>query len=236
MTQIVVLCGGLGTRMLPASEHTPKVLLEIAGRPFLDHLLDRFAASGFTEALLLVGHLAERVERHVADRALPLPVQLAVDPPGPRGTGRALIAARERLANDFVLTYGDAWPSIDPAAPLATLRADPNALGCMLVTPISRAPTAVDRPNTRVQGRYVARYEKGVLDAELDHLDAGVLALRKGAVLEARGPDLADLQRDLASRGALLAHHASAPTFELGSPEGRIALENALRTKLERPA
>jgi NDP-sugar pyrophosphorylase family protein len=231
MKQIVVLAGGLGTRMLPASRHTPKVLLEVAGRPFLDHLLDRFASCGFDEALLLVGHLAASIERHLARAAPPLPVHLAHDPPGPGGTGRALVAAGARLAEDFVLTYGDAWPSVDPAAPLATLRADPAALGCMLVKPASRAPTAADLPNTSVRGRHVARYEKGVRDPELDHLDAGVLALRRCALTPAY-VHLADLQRDLAQRGALLAFVTADPTFELGSPEGKVALAAAL----ERPA
>jgi NDP-sugar pyrophosphorylase family protein len=220
--------------MRAASEHTPKVLLEVAGRPFLDHLLDRFAASGFDEALLLVGHLAHAIEHHVASRRLPLPVKLAADPPGPRGTGRALVAASGRLADDFVLTYGDAWPSVDPTAPLEDLREDPAALGCMLVMPASRAPTPVDLPNAAVRGRHVIRYEKGVRDPELDHLDAGLLALRRRAVLEPRCRDLVELagiQRDLARAGALLARRTDEPTFELGSLEGWMALGAALERR-----
>jgi hypothetical protein len=77
----------------------------------------------------------------------------------------------------------------------------------------------------------VLRYEKGVRDPELDHVDAGLLALRRSAVLAPRCDellDLAELQRDLARAGALLAHRTEAPTFELGSHAGRIALDAAL--------
>jgi N-acetyl-alpha-D-muramate 1-phosphate uridylyltransferase len=230
MSQVVVLCGGLGTRMLPASEHTPKVLLEVAGRPFLDHLIHRFVAAGFEEVLLLVGHLADAIERHVRTRQLPILVRLAHDPPGPpRGTGRALVGALDRLREDFVLTYGDAWPSVDHAAPLAALRADPTALGCMLVTPIDAAPTAADRANACVAEGRVTRYEKGCADPRLDHLDAGVLALRRRALLGRDGLlDLADLQGELARRDELLAQRTRQPTFEIGSPEGLAALEGAL--------
>ena len=56
MTQVVVLAGGLGTRMLPLTAQTPKVLLPVRGRPFLAHLFDRLVASDASSVLLLVGH------------------------------------------------------------------------------------------------------------------------------------------------------------------------------------
>jgi MurNAc alpha-1-phosphate uridylyltransferase len=65
--QVVILAGGLGTRMLPRTEAVPKFLLPVAGRPFAAWLLDKLAGAGFTEALICVGHLGEEIRRAVGD-------------------------------------------------------------------------------------------------------------------------------------------------------------------------
>lgn len=67
----MVLAAGLGTRMRPITLHTPKPLVEIAGRSLLDRGLDALAAAGVTEAVVNVHWLADRVVAHVADRTEP---------------------------------------------------------------------------------------------------------------------------------------------------------------------
>jgi NDP-sugar pyrophosphorylase family protein len=63
--QIVVLAGGLATRMRPETEQTPKSLLPVNGRPFVDWQLDRFVASGARSVVMCVGYLGEQIEAHV---------------------------------------------------------------------------------------------------------------------------------------------------------------------------
>ena len=58
--QIVVLAGGLATRMHPDTEQVPKSLLPVNGRPFVDWQLDRFMASGARSVIFCVGHLGEQ--------------------------------------------------------------------------------------------------------------------------------------------------------------------------------
>ena len=62
MPQVVVLAGGLGTRLGSLSERVPKSLIEVVGQPILSHILDWVAAQGCTGALVLIGHLGERFE------------------------------------------------------------------------------------------------------------------------------------------------------------------------------
>ena len=57
--EVLVLAGGLGTRIRGVLGDTPKVLAPINGRPFLDHLLDRLAALGAGRVVLSLGHLAD---------------------------------------------------------------------------------------------------------------------------------------------------------------------------------
>ena len=67
----MVLAAGLGERMRPLTEKMPKPLVPVAGKPLLDHVLDRLAAAGVKRAVVNVHYLADQIERHVAPRTAP---------------------------------------------------------------------------------------------------------------------------------------------------------------------
>lgn len=67
----MVFAAGLGTRMRPLTDRTPKPLVSIAGRTLIDRALDDFAQAGVATAIVNVHHLADQIETHLADRARP---------------------------------------------------------------------------------------------------------------------------------------------------------------------
>lgn len=67
----MVFAAGLGTRMRPLTEETPKPLVSVAGRALIDRALDDFAEAGVETAVVNVHHLADQIETHLADRARP---------------------------------------------------------------------------------------------------------------------------------------------------------------------
>src|SRR5258708_5750675 len=67
----MVLAAGLGVRMRPLTDRIPKPLVRVAGRPLLDHLLDKLADAGVSEAVVHVHYLPDQIIEHVADRARP---------------------------------------------------------------------------------------------------------------------------------------------------------------------
>lgn len=69
--EAMVLAAGLGTRMRPLTDATPKPLINVAGKALIDYTLDRFAKAGVTRAVVNVHYLAEQVERHVKARSAP---------------------------------------------------------------------------------------------------------------------------------------------------------------------
>ena len=237
--QVVVLAGGLGTRMLPRTERIPKFLLDVAGRPFAAWLLEELARAGFTEAVLAVGHLGDQVETLVGDgTSFGIRASYAFDGPDLLGTAGALRNAVELLAPTFVVTYGDSFLPFDYASPLRALHARADALGCMAVF---ENHDAIEPSNTALSGEIVVRYEKHSsarsdepADAEVtfDHIDYGAMALRREVISSlpaGHAVGLDAVQSRLAREGRLLATRATDRFFEVGSPEGLADLERHLR-------
>ena len=229
--QIVVLAGGLATRMLPETEQVPKSLLLVNGRPFVDWQLDRFAASGARSVVMCVGHLGDQIETHVR-RALDrgLAVSYSYDGGQLLGTGGALRRALARLESEFVLTYGDSYLPFDYAAPLEDLRAHPEAVATMSVYPNRRG---LGESNVALDGQYVALYEKGA-PAAFDHIDYGAIALRRTALADIEDGatwDIEALFRQLVRKRQLRALVVPERFYEIGSPAGRHDLEQYLKLR-----
>jgi NDP-sugar pyrophosphorylase family protein len=228
----VILAGGLGTRMWPRTERTPKFLLPVAGRPLGAWLLERIAAAGFEEALLCIGHLGGSIREVMGERAGALRLQYVEDGPALLGTAGALRRALPHLAATFLVTYGDSYLPFDYLAPLRDLGAHPDALGTMAVY---RNQDELDASNTAVSGERVVRYEKRAVsdpaDPELDHIDYGAMALRReviAALPEGAPRGLDAVQRELAAAGKLRALMVRERFYEIGSEAGLRDLEAAI--------
>src|SRR5580700_6031177 len=70
-SKAMVLSAGFGLRMRPLTDHMPKPLVKVAGQPLLDHVLDKLAAAGVTEAVVNVHYLPDQIIDHVASRTRP---------------------------------------------------------------------------------------------------------------------------------------------------------------------
>lgn len=110
---VAILAGGLGTRLRPVVADRPKVVAEVAGRPFLAWLLDQVARAGFRDAVLCVGWRAELVERAIGAAHGPLRVRYAREP-SPLGTAGALRHALPLLESERVMAMnGDSYCEAD---------------------------------------------------------------------------------------------------------------------------
>ena len=124
--QTVVLAAGQGTRMRPLTDATPKPMLRAAGRPLLEHTLDRAADAGASRFVVVVGYEARQVRDHFGDSHRGLDIEYA-EQTAQRGTADAVRAAASELDDaPFVVLNGDAL--YDPDS-LATLYESGPAVG-----------------------------------------------------------------------------------------------------------
>lgn len=109
-TDVVILCGGRGTRLGTLSARTPKPLLPIGGRPFLHYLLLQMKQQGFTRVILAAQYLADQFQVFVSEyREVVKELRLVIEPE-PLGTGGALRHAADHVrSSTFVAVNGDTW-------------------------------------------------------------------------------------------------------------------------------
>jgi D-glycero-D-manno-heptose 1,7-bisphosphate phosphatase len=113
LNQAVFLVGGLGTRLKHLTRSTPKPLIEVAGRPLIDILVEEAARHGFSDILLLGGYLGQQMlERHDGRTVRGAKLRVLVEPE-PLGTGGALRHALPHLAENFLLVNGDTFFDIN---------------------------------------------------------------------------------------------------------------------------
>src|SRR5688572_8190143 len=108
--ECVILAGGLGTRMRPATEVIPKALIPVAGRPFVDWQLEWLASEGVQRAIFSVGYKGEQLRDHVGDGArFGLRVTWVDEGAHLRGTAGALRLAFDEgaLPQSYLVIYGD---------------------------------------------------------------------------------------------------------------------------------
>jgi NDP-sugar pyrophosphorylase family protein len=228
--QCVILAGGLATRMRPHTTKTPKSMLVVAERPFVDWQLEKIAAAGFTDVVLCVAFLGEQIEAHVGSgERYGLRVRYSYEGATLLGTAGALRAALPLFAPTFLVTYGDSWLPFDYAAPLRHLEAHPDCDGVMSVF---KNDGAWDASNVKTDGAWVLAYAKGTSDRAYDHIDYGALALRREAVAaipEGQVIALDALQQTWAEKHRLRALPVEDRFFEIGSPQGMADTDAKLR-------
>jgi NDP-sugar pyrophosphorylase family protein len=217
---VALLAGGLAKRLGPEAHAIPKALVQVAGRPFIEHQLDLLRKNGVRKIVLCLGHLGDQIEDHLGDgSAFSLDLSYVHDGQTLLGTGGAITRALPSLGDVFWVMYGDSYMDIDYRAVLAHFANQNSALGLMTVY---RNEDRWDRSNVIFRNGRLIRYDKRDRTSDMRYIDFGVQILRKEAaqrLVVNRPSDLADLYRVLVSEGKMIGYEVANRFYEIGTPE-----------------
>ena len=111
--QVVILAGGLGTRLRPLTYKIPKPMVEINGKPFLEYLIIYLKNQNLKNILICTGYMSEKIFSYFKDgSAFGVNIKFSNEK-NPIGTGGALKNAEMFLNNNFILLNGDTFMPLD---------------------------------------------------------------------------------------------------------------------------
>jgi NDP-sugar pyrophosphorylase family protein len=232
--QVVILAGGLGTRLRPITEKIPKPMVPVEGEPFLHWQLADLKSQGYTDVLLLVAYLGEQVEAHFGNGArFGMNLAYAYERE-PMGTGGALKNALAQLEDEFILLNGDSFLH----APLDRMAEefDQAEVDALVSTYDNRDPVPVI-PNLKVRDRIVLDYKKDAGRAQgFDMIDSGVYVMKRSLVAasDAVRFQLADLWPPLIEAGRLGAFHVPERFYDIGTIDRLKEFETYVKGHLKR--
>lgn len=215
----VILCGGKGTRLQAVVSDRPKPLAEVAGRPFLELLMDYVHGFGFGRFVLCAGHMGEMIRDHFAARRLPYEVQVSIEREPLDTAGAVKLAEPLIKGGRFLVMNGDSIVRADlrafaafhearrPRASLAAARKeDASAFGTL----------DVDAGGKLLAFREKAAARSGLVNAGIYLFERDVL----GLVPAGRRHSLErDLFPALAAQRAVDVFEVPGELIDIGTPE-----------------
>lgn len=139
----MVMAAGLGKRMRPLTATRPKPLVEVAGRPLIDHVFDRLRVAGIRRAIVNVHYLADALEAHLRNRIDGIEIIISDERAQLMETGGGLVKARDLIGDaPFVQVNSDnLWIDgpIDSIRMLAAQWDDARMDALLLMVPLARA-------------------------------------------------------------------------------------------------
>jgi dTDP-glucose pyrophosphorylase len=130
--RVVIMAGGLGTRLRPITEQIPKPMVEVGGRPLLQIIIETFVKQGFGRFTIALNYLGEIIEEHFGDGSRFGAEIEYVRETKRLGTAGALSLMPERPSEPFVVMNGDILTNIDFRA-LISFHEESNATATMAV-------------------------------------------------------------------------------------------------------
>ena len=174
--QAVIFCGGLGTRLKPFTDKSPKPMVPINGVPFLEHLLKQVASNGIQRFVLLTGYLGDQIRHYFEDGSRWGWNIECSEGPVKWDTGRRLWEARQKLDGQFLLLYSDNFVQFSLDSLMEVHKSHQCSLSLLL------APK--ERGNIRLSSEgKVEAYDKTRLGHGLDCVDVGYMAVERDPIL-----------------------------------------------------
>lgn len=181
--QAVILAGGEGVRLRPLTNQTPKPMVALNGRPFLEYLIDLLKANGISEVVLLLGYLPEKVTGHFGNgKSFGVDIKYSIGAVSDK-TGTRIRNAAGLLADRFLLLYGDNYWPLNLKRMLEFYTARKTLVSTTVYSNKDGRGEYGAENNICVDAEgYVVRYDKQRQDKSLNGVDIGFFLMDRKVI------------------------------------------------------
>jgi NDP-sugar pyrophosphorylase family protein len=230
---VLILAGGLGTRLKTLTGDLPKSLVPVHRRPFIQYQLGLLSREGVNDVVICVGHRSEPLIEYVGDgQEFGLNVQYAHDGDKLLGTGGAVLRASELVGSPFAVLYGDSYLDFEWAPVYkAFVQSGKKALMTVFNNDNAFIPS-----NILFRDGQIVEYNKDEPHKDMHHVDFGLSIFSREAFAQEPGSafDLSEVVQRLIAEHQLAGYETQQRFYEVGTPEGVMELEEYLKMKSKR--
>ena len=229
--QMVIICGGLGTRLVHLTKYTPKSMIQIEGKPFLEYQIEYLKKQSITDILLCVGHLSEKIEEYFGNgQRFGVNLKYSFEKEKLLGQIGAVKNAEPLLEDPFFIMYGDSYLTLDLHKVYNFfMQHDKPAL--MVVY---QNHDKYDKSNIIIQDNMVTGYGEKQRTRDMIYIDYGTSILRK-KVLKYVPKDTPysteEFFTDLIKKQELMAFESEKRFYHVGDPESLEDFRNYIMIK-----
>jgi N-acetyl-alpha-D-muramate 1-phosphate uridylyltransferase len=214
----MILAAGRGERMRPLTDHLPKPLLEVGGKPLIVHHIERLAAAGFRNIVINHAHLGHRIEEATGDGAR-WGANIRYSPEGEAlETGGGIFKALPLLGfGPFLVVNGDIWTDLD----FTHLRLEDGLLAHLVL---------VDNPPHNPAGDFALSDDRASPEGARRYTFSGI-GIYRPELFQSCSPGafpLAPLLRSAMGQGLVSGEHYPGRWLDIGTPERLQALDRML--------
>ena len=217
---VVILAGGLATRLHPMTHTLPKSLIEINDEPFIAHQLRLLKKNGIQRVVLCVGYLGEKIIDFVGNgNSFGLQVAYSLDGPHLLGTAGSIQNAMPLLPDSFFVLYGDSYLS----CPYLEIQKTFLVSQKKALMAVFHNKGEGDQSNVEFHAGSILAHDKKQQTARMHHIDYGLGVFNKSvfaSVLQNTPSDLTNLYQELIQQQQLAAFEVKERFYEVGSFAG----------------
>lgn len=219
--KVLILAGGLATRLGSLSANRPKSLVPILNMPFLHLQLNQLSRFGVKNVVLALGHYANQIEQYLKENPYPkLSIEISKET-SPLGTAGAIKNALSLLTDTFMVLYGDSFLLYDFQKVLNHFnQQDKKAMITVYENKHQHHPS-----NVYFNHQTLIDYRKSGDLSKMSHIEYGISVFNKTIFDDCDESDLADFLQQLLMKKQLSAMEVDKPFYEVGSLAGIKRLE-----------
>lgn len=216
----MILAAGRGERMRPLTDHTPKPLLPVAGKPLIQYHIEALARAGIEDIVINVAHLGQQIIDALGDgRRFDVRIEYSREPEGALETGGGIAHALPLLGEaPFLVVNGDVWCDMD----YASLFTPPAGLAHLLLVP---------NPPHHPQGDFALHDGQVSSEGELRYTFSGIGVYQPALFAEcpAGAFPLAPLLRTAMARQQVSGELFQGVWLDIGTPQRLTELDQQVR-------